>query len=60
MATVDNTVTVTTTIRVKRSLSLVRGSTEEIASAAEAPQIATAPPDNVPWARLSPSRLPRK
>ena len=34
MAMVENTVTVTTTIKVKRSLSLVRGSTDEIASAA--------------------------
>ena len=34
MARVDSTVTVTTTIRVKRSVSLLRGNTAEIASAA--------------------------
>ena len=48
--------TVITTISVKRSWCLSRGSTAAIAKAADAPQIATAPPDNTPWARVRPSR----
>jgi len=56
MATVDSTVTVTTTMSVKRSLPLSRGSTAEMASAADAPQMATALPDNTPCACVMPSR----
>jgi hypothetical protein len=52
--------TATTTISMKRSLSLVRGSTDEMASAAEAPRMATDPPKSMPWARFRPRRLPRK
>ena len=45
MATVDRTVTVTTTISVKRSPSFSRGSTAEMARAADAPPMATELPD---------------
>ena len=51
MLMVESTVTPTTASRVKRSLSLVCGSTDEMASAAEAPQIATAPPESKPSSR---------
>jgi hypothetical protein len=58
MANGDSTVTVTTNIRVKWSPSFSRGSTAEIASAAVAPQIATAPPDSTLCARVNPSHRP--
>ena len=48
MANVDSTVTPTTAIKVERSLSRVGDSTEEMAMAAEAPQMPTAPPDKKP------------
>ena len=50
MAKVDSTVTPTTAIKVKRSFSRVGGSTAEMAMAAEAPQMPTAPPDSRPCA----------
>lgn len=57
MATVDIRVTVTTTTTsVPRSRCLSRGSTAAMTSAADAPQMATAAPDNSPWARVRPSR----
>jgi hypothetical protein len=60
MAMVDSTVTVTTVSMVSLSLSGVRGNTEAMAMAAEAPQIPTAPPDSTPKDRLSPSRWAAK
>ena len=48
MARVDRVVTPTTVSRVNFSFSLVCGSTAEMASAAEAPQMATEPPDKMP------------
>ena len=56
MAVVDSTVTPTTASRVKRSFSLVWGSTEEIAMAAEAPQMPTEPPDKMPSSIGRPSQ----
>jgi hypothetical protein len=44
MATVDSTVTAI--INVKRSWCFSRGSTADMANAADAPQMATAPPDS--------------
>ena len=64
IVTVDRAVTEMTVKIVSRSLSAVRGSTAAIASAADAPQIPTAPPDRVPnWAGRRSTRatsLPRK
>ena len=48
MAIVDSVVTATTVMMVSRSCSGPRGSTEAMASAAEAPQIATEPPVSTP------------
>ena len=48
MAVVDSTVTPTTASSVKRSFSFVCGSTEEMAMAADAPQMPTEPPDRMP------------
>jgi len=53
MANVLNVVTPTTVRIVWRSESLLLPSTEAIASAAEAPQIATAPADNIAKSRGS-------
>ncbi|MCY1367917.1 hypothetical protein D9M69_548720 [compost metagenome] len=50
IARVDNSVTPTTASSVKRSFSRVWGSTEETASAAEAPQMPTAQPETRPSA----------
>ena len=48
IAIVDSAVTLTTVRMVSRSLVSLRGKTEAMASAAEAPQIATAPPERTP------------
>ena len=55
MAMVDNTVTATTANKVNRSFALVCGNTAAMASAADAPQMATDPPDKIPSSRLRPS-----
>ena len=56
MANVDITVTPMTASSVKRSLSLVCGNTDDMASAADAPQMATAPPVSKPCSRVAPSQ----
>ena len=58
MASVDSRVTATTTVSVNRSPWRSRGSTAEMASAAEAPQIATAPPHRTLCPRVMPRRRP--
>lgn len=55
MATVDSVVTPTTVRMVLRSLVSFFGITADSASAAEAPQIATAPPVSRPRSRCRPS-----
>lgn len=59
MASVENAVTVTTTSKVNRSCSRLRGSTAEMASAADAPQMALAPPDSRPCLASSLKRRAR-
>ena len=56
IASVDSAVTLTTVRMVSRSLFSSRGKTEAIASAAEAPQIATAPPESTPNKEVRPRR----
>ena len=51
---VESAVTTTTARITSRSLSLVLGRTEAMASAAEAPQIPTEPPESTPKLRLKP------
>ncbi|MNL09277.1 hypothetical protein D3C87_1300320 [compost metagenome] len=56
MATVERPVTLTTVSKVSRSLFSCLGSTAEIARAADAPQMATAPPVNTPKSARTPNR----
>jgi hypothetical protein len=55
MAMVESVVTTTTARITSRSLSLVFGRTEAMASAADAPQTPTEPPERRPNSRLRPS-----
>ena len=59
MATVLMIVTEITVSRVSRSLSSCFGKTAAMAKAAEAPQMATAPPVRIPCSRRKPSALER-
>ena len=60
MASVDKAVTLITVRIVSRSLVSSRGRTEAIASAAEAPQTATAPPERTPNIGDKPRRRANK
>ena len=68
IASVDRIVTPTITSAISRSPNGLRGRTEKIASAAEAPQIATEPPDKIPkvssflkiFAKTSPNPIVKK
>src|ERR1700759_5497235 len=60
IAIVESAVTLTTVRIVSRSLVSLRGRTEAMATAAEAPQIATAPPERTPNIDDRPIRRARR